>query len=229
MTYFEGLSASKDGADGVLLSRSAWAGMSKHRAALWNGDTHSDFSYLKTAITAGLNLQMSGIAWWTTDIGGYAGGDPSDDTFRELIVRWFQFGVTCPLFRQHGDRPTEPWLLGNESFTCVRKVMALRETLRPYVEEELAETARSGLPLNRPLLFDFPHDTKAWDVTDQFMFGRRYMAAPVYEMGARSRRVYFPSGVAWKHYFTGDFFAGGTSHSVDAPLQHFPLFEKVGA
>ena len=229
LTYFEGLSASTDGADGIMLSRSAWAGMSKHRAALWNGDTRSQFSYLKQALTAGLNVQMSGIAWWTTDIGGYAGGKPATADFRELIVRWFQFGLTSPLFRQHGARDTEPWLLGNESFTYVRKIMGVRETLRPYVEGELAETARSGLPLNRPLLFDFPADAKAWDVTDQLMFGRQYMAAPVLEAGARNRTVYFPQGAAWVHYFTGETFAGGASATVDAPLEHFPLFEKVGA
>ena len=209
-----------------MLSRSAWAGMSKHRAALWNGDTQSKFSYLKVALTAGLSVQLSGIAWWTTDIGGYSGGDPADPTFRELIVRWFQFGLTSPLFRQHGARPTEPWLLGNESFTNVRAMMTLRETLRPYVEGELKETARSGLPLNRPLFFDYPADAKTWAVDDAFMFGRDFLAAPITTMGARNRKVYFPAGATWTHHFTGEVYQGGTSALVDAPLAHFPLFKR---
>ena len=86
-TYFDGMHAAGVN-DGMMLSRSAWAGMSKNRAALWNGDTRSSFSFLKTAIQAGLSVQLSGIAWWTTDIGGYAGGNPTDPVFRELIVRW---------------------------------------------------------------------------------------------------------------------------------------------
>ena len=86
--------------DVIQLTRSAWAGMQRFGAALWSGDTSSHWSSLKVSIQAGLNTQMSGIAWWTTDIGGYSGGNPSDPGFRELIVRWFQFGLTCPLFRQ---------------------------------------------------------------------------------------------------------------------------------
>ena len=226
-TYSEGLAASGL-EDSLVLARSAWAGMQKHRAVLWNGDTHSTFDFLHTAITAMQNVQMSGIAWWTTDIGGYAGGDPTDATFRELIVRWFQFGALCPIFRQHGARNTEPWLLGDVSFAAVRKAMALRETLRPYVVAELKETAATGLPFNRPLLFDFPEDSATWTLHDQYMVGRQLMAAPVYAMGARQRSVYFPSGANWTHYFTGKTYVGGTSAIVDAQLDEFPLFKQVG-
>ena len=228
-TYAEGLAASGL-SDSLVLARSAWAGVQKHRAVLWNGDTHSTFGFLQTAITAMQNVQMSGIAWWTTDIGGCksiyrpqalplgmatrvvtahfdllladAGGDPKDATFRELIVRWFQFGVTCPIFRQHGARDTEPWLLGDVSFAAVLKVMNLRQTLRPYVVSELGETATSGLPFNRPLLFDYPEDAEVWKIHDQYMVGRELMAAPIYTMGARNRTVYFPRGTHWYHFFT---------------------------
>ena len=160
-------------------------------------------------------------------IGGYSGGNPADPTFRELIVRWFQFGLTCPLFRQHGARSTEPWLLGDTAFGQVRAIMALREKLRSYVEKELAETARSGLPLNRPLAMDFPADAQAWGtaVDDQYMFGRHFMAAPVHAMGARNRSVYFPQGAAYTHFFTNETFQGGATVTVDAPLDHFPLFK----
>jgi len=104
--------------------------------------------------------------------------------------------------------------------------MALREKLRPYIEAELKETATSGLPLNRPLFFDFPTDENAWSVEDQFLFGRDYMVAPVYEMGGRNRTVFFPKGFAWSHYFTGRRYTGGTSAVVDAPIENFPFFKK---
>ena len=169
----------------MQLTRSAWAGMQRWGAALWSGDTTSTFDSLKVSLPAGLNTQMSGIAWWTTDvseegkislthskvplswtlrfrvvaggqIGGYGGGNPSDPVFRELIVRWFQYGMTCPLFRQHGSRPTEIWLLGNVSEAAVTKVIRLREQFRPYIRTQMERLSRTGQPLNRPLFWDFP-------------------------------------------------------------------------
>ena len=144
--------------------------------------------------------------------------------------RWFQFGFTCPLFRQHGARSTEPWLLGDEAFGNVRKVMQLREMFRPYINAELNETARTGLPFNRPLWYDYPADAGTWAVTDQFMFGREYMMAPVYTMGARSREVYFPAlpaGQQWVHYFSKTAYKGGQSANVSAPIDEFCLFKAT--
>lgn len=108
----------------------------------------------------------AGIAWWTTDIGGYGGGKPSDPGFRELIVRWFQFGLTCPLFRQHGSRPTEIWLLGNESEAAVTKVIALRQQMQPYIHEQMERVSKTGQPINRPLFWDFPEDPHCWAIDD---------------------------------------------------------------
>tara|TARA_B110000208_G_C11691913_1_gene402583 strand:- start:30 stop:1154 length:1125 start_codon:yes stop_codon:yes gene_type:complete len=227
-TYHEGLVASGS-PDGIMLSRSAWAGMQTNRAILWNGDTWSTYAYLEKAVYAVQNIQLSAIAWWTTDIGGYQGGKPGNAGFRELIVRWFQFGVVCPIFRQHGLRSTEPWLLGTAAFASVRKVMAMRETFRPYVEGELAETAKSGLPLNRPLFYDFPSDPNVWGSSsaDQFSFGRKYMAAPIYVAGAMSREVYFPQGCDWVHYFSKMKYSGGTTASVNGTIDEWPLFSRA--
>jgi alpha-D-xyloside xylohydrolase len=161
------------------------------------------------------------------DIGGYSGGNPDDPTFRELIVRWFQFGFTCPLFRQHGQRPTEPWLLGDETFGNVRKVMAMRETFKSYILAELNKTAATGLPLNRPLWYDFPADANTWGVIDQYMFGEDYMMAPIYKMGDRARNVYFPAGTTWVHYFTNTSYTGGKNVSVPAPMDQFCLFKRA--
>lgn len=105
--------------------------------------------------------------------------------------------------------------------------MQLREDFRPYVVAELAQTAATGLPLNRPLFFDFPADAQTWNITDQYMFGREYMAAPVYDQGARNRAVYFPKGSGWVHHFSGKHFDGGSSVTVDAPMDNFPLFKRA--
>merc|ERR1719345_697117 len=117
-TIHDGL-VSEGETETILLTRSAGAG-------LWSGDPSSHWGSLEVSVQAGLNTQMSGIAWWTTDIGGYAGGDPSDPTFRELIVRWFQYGMTCPLFRQHGARATEIWGYGNVSEAIIADTIKLR-------------------------------------------------------------------------------------------------------
>ena len=215
----------------MTLSRSAWAGMSKQHAALWNGDTQSTFAGLAISITAAQSIQISGIAWWTTDIGGYQGGNVSDPGFRELIVRWFQFGFTCPIFRQHSARNTEPWLLGDAAFGRVRSLMALREKFRPYVVAQLADSAKSGIPFNCPLWFDSPGDAEAWVVDDKYFMGSDYMVAPIYVANATSRSVHFPDDGAsgWRHYFSGEVYRGGTQATVPAPIDTFPLVQRVPA
>ena len=217
----------------VQLTRSAWAGMQRFGAALWSGDTHSSFSSLKVSIQAGLNTQMSGIAWWTTDIGGYAGGNPTDATFRELIVRWFQFGLTCPLFRQHGARATEPWGYGPVALAAIEKAMALRTSLTPYILNAMKRVSMTGLPINRPLWMDFADDPNVWAVDDVYMFGPSLLVAPVTDMGARNRTLYLPklsSGETWIHHFTNKSYGGGgVNVTVDAPLDEFPLFARSSA
>ena len=211
----------------LMLMRSGWAGQQRYGGAVWSGDTHSDFANLAQSIQAGMSIQLSGIAWWTTDIGGYSGGNPKDPTFNELIVRWFQYGVTCPLFRQHGARPTEPWLLSNESYQLVVKVINLRNTWRSYVMDAMEQVNKTGLPVQRPLWYDFPEDSNTWSIEDQYMFGSSVMVAPVYTYQARNRTLYFPSGSKWQHYFTGMVHDGGASKTIDAPLETFPLFTRV--
>ena len=211
----------------LMLLRSGWAGQQRYGGAVWSGDTHSDFGTLEHSIKAGLNIQLSGIAWWTTDIGGYGGGNPKDTQFNELIVRWFQYGSTCPLFRQHGARATEPWLLSNQSYELVVKVINLRNTWRSYVMDAMEQVNKTGLPVQRPLWYDFPEDSNTWSIEDQYMFGSSMMVAPVYTYQARNRTLYFPSGSKWQHYFTGTVYDGGANKTIDAPLETFPLFKRV--
>ena len=143
--FYEGLRASGED-DVLLLCRSAWAGSQRYGAAVWSGDIESTFEALAAQVPAGLNMGISGIPWWTTDIGGFRNGDPTTAYFRELVVRWFQFGVFCPLFRLHGVRepgplvgsgqtggPNEVWSFGDEAYGVIREQLSLRERIRPYV------------------------------------------------------------------------------------------------
>ena len=143
-----------------------------------------------------MNMVMSGIPYWTTDIGGFGGGTTTSAGFRELIVRWFQWGAFCPLFRLHGARtgPTWPpgdagvcgqaasnevWMFGDEAEAAIVKVMRMREQMRPYVMEQYQAASEFGTPIMRPLFFDFHNDSRCERVDDQQMFGPDYLVAPV--------------------------------------------------
>lgn len=160
-----------------------------------------------------------------------------------MLVRWFQFGLTSPIFRQHGSRVVEPWTLqqygasGELAYETVVKFIKLRYTLRNYTMTLMEDVAAKGTPVNRPLSFEFPSDAAAWAVTDQFMFGPRYMTAPVYHLGARARSVYFPTGsdcVAWKRWAPAAgsngtegsrSFHPGTTVTLTVPLDELAMFE----
>ncbi len=230
------------GEEPVSLVRSAWAGSQRYGAALWSGDIPSTFAALGRQIRAGLNVAVSGIPWWTTDIGGFHGGDPSSAEYRELMIRWFQYGVFCPLFRLHGHReprigfgaghsggPNEVWSYGEQAYEIIADQLRLRERLRGYIADQLAETARTGIPLLRPLFVDYPDDPSAWTVEDQFLFGPDLLVAPVTELGARSRPVHLPAGTAWIDVATGTECAGGDTVEAQAPLARIPVFRRAGS
>lgn len=220
-----------------FLCRSAWAGSQRYAAAVWSGDIKSTFEVLAGQVRAGLNMAVSGIPWWTTDIGGFHGGDPATPYFRELIVRWFQYGVFCPLFRLHGVRepvidhkqggqPNEAWSFGDEAYQIIKGLLFLRERLRPYVMDGMREASASGMPLMRPLFFDFVEDARCWETDDQFMFGPEVLVAPVTAQGARAREVYLPAGTDWTDAWTGDVLEGGTTITAAAPLERIPVYLK---
>jgi alpha-D-xyloside xylohydrolase len=178
--------------DNVMLGRSAWAGSQRYGGATWSGDTQSTWQDFNQQFRAGLNMVMTGLPYWTTDIGGFGGGKTTDPDFRELVVRWFQWGAFCPLFRLHGARsgPTWPpgpsgkcgaaasnevWMFGDESEAAIVKVMRLREQLRPYVMAQYKAAAADGTPIMRPLFYDFHNDPASQTVDDQLMFGPDYL------------------------------------------------------
>jgi alpha-D-xyloside xylohydrolase len=226
----------------VLLCRSAWAGAQRYGAAVWSGDIPATWESLGRQVRAGLNIAISGIPWWTTDIGGFHGGDPRDPAYQELIVRWFQYGVFCPLFRLHGDReprvptghamtggPNEVWSYGDAAYERITAVLRLRERLRPYIHEQMRVAARDGVPPMRPLFVDFPQDPDAWCIEDEFLLGPDLLIAPVLEPGARARDVYLPAGRTWVAAATGDRHDGGVAVTVEVSLDSIPVFVSEGA
>ncbi len=226
----------------VNLCRCAWAGSQRYGVAMWSGDIASTFEELRIQVPAGLNTGLSGIPWWTTDIGGFFDGDPEDPSFRELLVRWFQYGAFCPVFRLHGFRlpaneapvwhggPNEVWSYGEEVYSILKEFLFLRERLRPYIMEQARAASEKGIPPMRPMFFDFPKDEESYQVEDQFLFGPDLLVAPVLYEGARARQVYLPAGTIWKDVWTGEVFQGGQTIVAEAPLERLPLYlrgEKV--
>ena len=226
----------------VLLCRSAWAGSQRYGAAVWSGDIPATWGSLTQQVRAGLNIAISGIPWWTTDIGGFHGGNAEDEAYRELMIRWFQYGVFCPLFRLHGDReprtptsyaqtggPNEVWSFGDEAYEIISGLLHLRERLRPYIHEQMAVASTDGVPPMRPLFVDFPDDPTAWQPEDQFMFGPAILVAPVTEPAMTHRPVYLPAGRRWVNASTREVFDGGVTLDVETPITSIPVFVVEGA
>jgi len=236
--FYEGLLSSGE-TEILTLSRCAWAGSQRYGSVIWSGDIESTFESLQAQVRAGLNIAMSGIPWWTTDIGGFHSGDVTTNYFRELIVRWFQYGVFCPIFRLHGYRlpprgpmprsgaDNEVWSFGEEVYQILQSLLFLRERLRPYIHEQMKMASQCGLPPMRPLFVDFPEDLMCETIEDQFMFGPDLLVAPVLYEGARQRKVYFPANVEWIDAWNGKSYAGGQSIEVSAPLETIPVFLKA--
>ena len=222
----------------INICRSAWAGSQMYGACVWSGDIFSNFETLYAQIKNGLNMAMAGIPWWTTDIGGFFGGDIDDPVFRELIVRWFQWGVFCPVFRLHGFRNSwdpknagdnEVWSFGEEAFGIIKRLLLMRERLQPYIKEQMKTAHVTGIPPMRPIFFDFPEDMHCYEVDDELLFGPDILAALVYEYKRRSRKVYLPAGADWEDAWTGKMYKGGKIIDAEAPLERIPVYLKNGA
>ena len=231
----------------VNLVRCAWAGSQKYGALVWSGDIPSTFGSMKNQLAAGLNMGIAGIPWWTTDIGGFYGGDPTNPEFQELFIRWFQWGAFCPVMRLHGDRePRQPqygttggyfcasgadnevWSYGPEAFEICKKYLRLREEMRDYTRKLMEEAHTKGLPLMRAMFVEFPDDPVCWELEEQYMYGDKYLVAPILNLGQRARKVYLPSGCGWRlSDGSQQIFSGGQWTEVRAPLDTMPVFERV--
>ena len=233
----------------LVLTRGVWAGGQRHGVVLWSSDIRSTFEQLASMVPQGVHAAMSGIPWWTTDVGGYGCENPNNNNgkyMRELIVRWYEFGLFSPVFRTHGCRAgaSEPdtktcanvhrscgyneiWSYGNITQALLAKMVAFRyDTLAPYIAALSANVTKLGVPTMRPLAYEFPADRGCRGIDDQFMLGPKYLVAPVTAQGATTRKMHFPAGAQWKNVWTGAVVPGGTTETVDAPLGATPAYER---
>ena len=227
----------------VTLTRCAYPGSQKYGALVWSGDVPSTFECLEDQVKAGLQMSLCGIPWWNTDIGGFYGADIESEAFRELIVRWFQFGVFSPVMRLHGSRirhgkpkrdvkeptgdPNEIWSFGERNFAVLKDLVLLRERLRPYIEQQMQIASETGWPVMRPMFFDFPEDETCYTLGEQYMFGSDILFAPVVRRGQTEKTVYLPEG-NWVLTKTKERYTGGI-HTIPVRLDEFVAFVKDGA
>ncbi len=222
---YEGVAKLRPNERPFVLTRANYAGGNRYAAA-WTGDNISSWEHLEMAVPMCLNLSISGQPFVGTDIGGFV-GSPSG----ELYARWLQLGTFTPLMRTHaeiGSPDREPWSYGPLYEAINKKSIELRYTLMPYIYTQFYEASRSGIPVMRPLFFDFPDDESLlWSDRD-FMFGDALLVAPVLWPGATTRGVRLPPG-EWYNYWTSEKFKGGEYVTVDAPIDRIPLFVKAGS
>ena len=237
----------------VNLTRSAFAGQQKYATITWSGDIVANWNVFKNQITAGLNFCMSGLPYWTTDIGGFFvqsaevgelgkgawfrngdfDGGTADDNYKELYVRWFQFGAFCPVFRSHGtDISREIWRLGEPgtlAFDALLKLDNLRYRLMPYIYSMAWKVTSEGYTLMRGLVMDFRNDHHVFEIDDQFMFGQSILVNPVTKPKEKFRKVYLPMGSGWYNFWTGKRYSGGQTWTVPTPIDEMPIFIKEGS
>ena len=212
-----------------VLSRGAWPGIQQY-AAGWSGDNVSSFDHLRFSHPFGLNVMLSGQAWYGHDIGGFVG-----DGFSELVARWTQAGALQPMFRNHstlGTTNQEPWsaTFGADYVNSNRRWIKFRYEMMPYLYSLAEAAATRGVPLNVPAVFYFPGDTNTYVLNDyDYMVGRDLLVTPVYNSGESLRTVYLPWGADWYHLDTGRRYGGGQTVTVPASLAYLPLFSRAGA
>lgn len=247
----------EEGRDGVLLCRSAWAGSQAHGVILWSGDIWSNWEWFRAQIPAGLHAGMSGLGWWTTDIGGFYEGHGGQPEFRELLVRWFEFGVFSPICRLHGFRipddvavpepgealtygedtvrlfvesggSNEVWSYGEEVETVLTELLQVREALRPYLKQCFAEFAKTGAPIMAPIFYYFEDEIDAYDDAGRYMLGPDLLIAPVLDTNIETMKVVLPKGEKWIHVWTGTVLDGGVVADVKCPWGKCPVFIRQG-
>ena len=239
---YEGQRSTNNDQRVFLLTRSGFAGSQKYAAAIWSGDIGTRWEDMKAQISAGMNFSISGNPYWTMDDGGFCvekrfekakEGSEDRNEWRELNVRWHQFGAFAPLFRSHGQLPyREPWNIapvGSPAYKALLYYTELRYRLMPYIYTLAGKCFFDDYTIMRPLVMDFGSDTKALNIGDQYMFGSQLMVCPVYSYKARNRSVYFPEKTGWYSLYDGSFEKGGKRHSVEAPFDRMPVYVASGS
>lgn len=225
-----------------LLTRSGFAGLQRYATASWSGDIGTRWEDMKAQITAGMNFALSGVPYWTMDIGGFCvekryemakEGSEDLEEWRELNTRWYQFGTFAPLFRAHGQYPfREVFHIAPEKHQAYQSIVdytKLRYRLMPYIYALGGQVYFDDYTIMRALVMDFGKDKAVENIDDQFMFGSALMICPVYEYRARSREVYLPIGQVWYDVHTGETYEGGQTIEAVAPYEQLPIFAKGGS
>lgn len=214
-----------------ILSRSAFAGSQRNAVTAWSGDIVSDWLSFRRQIPAGLNFSLSGGPYWTTDIGGFVVGSPTDPAFRELFIRWFQYGTFNPILRVHGTRnpdENELWSYGPDAQKILVNFDRLRYRMLPYIYSLAWKTTSHGYTPMRPLVMDFRGDERAQNIGDQFMYGPAFLVSPVTEPAISTRPMYLPN-TTWYDFWTGSATEGGRFINAISPLEHLPVYVKAGS
>lgn len=226
---FEGVKKLRENERPFILTRAGYSGVQRY-AAVWTGDNLSSWEHLRMSIPMLLNMGLSGMAFVGADIGGFR-GHPTP----ELYARWLQLGIFYPLCRTHTcgglDKSApeqDPTAFGKKWTAINRRTIELRYRLLPYLYTQMHETERTGLPVMRPLLLDFPETEKVHRSEHEFMWGDQLLVAPVVEENAKSRRVKLPTG-DWYDFETGRRHEGGAEVSVRVSAGSIPMFACAGA
>ncbi|MGL4875365.1 MAG: TIM-barrel domain-containing protein, partial [Clostridium sp.] len=207
------------------MTRATFAGGQRY-SSVWTGDNMSMFSQLRMSIPMNANLGMSGFSFASNDVGGFG-----LDTSEELLIRWSQVGTFLPIYRNHSNmytRRQEPWAFGSDAENIIRKTIELRYELMPYIYTCFYDSYKEGIPVFRPLIFEFENDINTINIKEQFMFGDNLMIAPVLNEGEREKYVYFPKG-KWYDYFTKEYFEGERWHLLRCSLDKILVFVKEGS
>jgi len=236
----EGLRAARPDVRPFILTRSGFGGLQRASAAVWSGDLAARWDDLHDQISAGVNLSMSGLPNWTHDIGGFAVEDrytrqlpEARAEWRELNLRWFQFGAFSPIFRSHGESPKREIYEISADDPAMQSSMIwydqLRYRLMPYIYTLAADTFHKDGSIMRGLVMDFGADRKVWGINDEYLFGPSILVAPVSTFKARERDVYLPAGANWYDFNSGAHYTGGQTIKAAAPYERMPLFVRAGA
>jgi alpha-D-xyloside xylohydrolase len=237
-----------------ILTRSAFAGQQRYGANSWSGDIVAGWETLQKQIPAALNFSSCAIPYWNADIGGFFlwnyGGEKAleNNAYRELYVRWIQFGAFTPMMRSHGtDAPKEIFRFGkrgDRDFDAIEKYINLRYSLLPYLYSTAWNVTNNAGSIMRPLFFDFANDKAVLDINDEYLFGKSILVAPVVNpmyvssqdgkgtedySQTKSRNVYLPEGSQWFDFWTGEKLDGGQSLEKAAPIDILPLYIKAGS
>lgn len=244
--FYDGLKSAGE-EEIILLTRAAYPGTQRWGSLVWNGDIASDFRNLQMSIKSGLSMAMCGIPWWNSDIGGFGGGDIESEEFRDLIVRWFQFGVFSPVMRLHGSRlrpkdyvaknpgvkeqsggDNEIWSFGERNYPILKALIELRYRLKPYILKYMEVASKEGVPIMRPLFLEFYQDEVCYTIEDEYQFGADILFAPIYTYRTTERKVYLPEG-RWVDVNSRKVYDGKQWITCQAQINQFIAFVKEEA